>query len=184
MTATASPVHMLPSSPMRFGVWRALPVSRMPRQSPPDGVWQAEWCMRRSLPVSAPKLMVACLLLVVFAGLMLGVMGLPSPSTMPLALLAMLAMSFGVARAARIAADGEHIGLRADLIRVTRRQGGRLQVTDFAPRWVRVEPELHDRSLICLSGQGRHVTIGGHLPAQERRQLADEIRWALRQFDD
>lgn len=184
MTATASPVHMLPSSPMRFGVWRALPVSRVPRRGQPDGVWQAEWCMRRSLPVSAPKLMVACLLLVVCAGLALGALGLPSSSTMPLALLAMLAMSFGVAHVARMAADGEHIGLRADLMRVTRRQGGRLQVTEFSPRWVRVEPELHDRSPICLSGEGRQVSIGGHLPAQERRQLADEIRWALRQFDD
>ena len=49
---------------------------------------------------------------------------------------------------------------------------------------MRVEPEQHDRSLIRLSGQGRLIKVGVHIPPAERRQLADELRWALRQLDD
>ena len=184
MTATASPVHMLPSSPMRFGVWHALPVSRSSRSNASGAPWQAEWHMRRNVRIPLPHLLFIGLMLSLTAGLVMGASGLSGPSSLPLACVAVLAMALWVARQARIAQDSEHIGMRAGLVRVTHRRAGRVQVTDFSPRWVRVEPELHDRSLVCFSGQGRSVTVGGHLPAQARRQLADEIRWALQQFDD
>ena len=51
MTATASPVRMLPAAPMRFGVWRALPVSRRSRQASVNEAWQAEWRLPRVLPM-------------------------------------------------------------------------------------------------------------------------------------
>ena len=70
------------------------------------------------------------------------------------------------------------------LVRVSRHRGGRVQAVSFHPRWMRVEPEQHDRSLIRLSGQGRSVVVGEFVPAHSRRQLADELRWALRHLDD
>jgi len=47
---------------------------------------------------------------------------------------------------------------------------------------VRVEPELGDRSLIELSGQGRRIAVGRFVRPELRRQLADELRWALRRW--
>ena len=52
----------------------------------------------------------------------------------------------------------------------------------FAPAFVRVEPRSGDRSLIELSGQGRRITVGRYVRPELRRQLADELRWALRRW--
>lgn len=184
MTATASPVRMLSPDSMRFGVWRALPVSRRSRQAAACEPWQAEWRLRRVLPVSATRFAWVALL-----GLTITALGLLStdltwrawlPGWVAACVLVMaLAMLL-----ARMVQDGEHIAMRAGLVRVTRWHGGHAQTTDFLPRWMRIEPEQHDRSLIRLSGQGRSITVGGHIQPRERRQLADELRWALRHLDD
>lgn len=184
MTATASPVRMLPAAPMRFGVWRALPGSRRSRQASVNEAWQAEWRLPRALPISASRFMMGCLGLMLAFGLALALSGAELRPWLPALMSATLLMAAGVALLARIASDGEHIAMRADLVRVTRCQGGRVQTTDFLPRWMRIEPEQHDRSLIRLSGQGRSIKVGVHIPPRERRQLADELRWALRQLDD
>lgn len=183
MTATASPVRMLPAS-MRFGVWRALPVSRRSRQASVNEAWQAEWRLPRVLPISVSRFVLACLGLMLAFGLTLILLGASLRPWLPGLMGASLLMVAGAALLARIASDGEHIAMRADLVRVTRCQGGHVQTTDFLPRWMRVEPEQHDRSLIRLSGQGRSIKVGVHIPPAERRQLADELRWALRQLDD
>lgn len=183
MTATASPVRMLPAS-MRFGVWRALPVSRRSRQASVNEAWQAEWRLPRVLPISVSRFVLVCLGLMLAFGLTLILLGAALRPWLPALMAASLLMTAGAALLARFASDGEHIAMRADLVRVTRCQGGRVQTTDFLPRWMRVEPEQHDRSLIRLSGQGRLIKVGVHIPPAERRQLADELRWALRQLDD
>lgn len=184
MTATASPVRMLSSSPMRFGVWRALPVSRRSRQASFNEAWQAEWRLSRVLPISVPHFVLACLGVLLAAGLALSLAGVPVRPWAPALLGCTLLMGLGAVLLTRMASDGEHIAMHSGLVRVTRRQGGRVRTTDFLPRWVRIEPEQHDRSLIRLSGQGRSVMVGVHIQPQERRQLADELRWALRQLDD
>jgi uncharacterized membrane protein len=43
-----------------------------------------------------------------------------------------------------------------------------------------VEPEHGDGSLIELSGQGQRIVVGRFVRPELRRQLADELRWALR----
>ena len=184
MTATASPVRMLSSTPMRFGVWRALPVSRRSRQASVNEAWQAEWHLSRVLPISAARFALVSLVLVLALCAALTLLGVPSRTCLPALLMAAALMAVGAALLARIASDGEHIAMRAGLVRVTSRHAGRVQTTDFLPHWMRIEPEQHDRSLIRLSGQGRSVTVGAHIQPSERRQLADELRWALRQIDD
>lgn len=184
MTATASPVRMLSSAPMRFGVWRSLPASRRPRQASANEAWQAEWRLPRALPISVPRFVLACLGLLLGAGLVLALLGAPARPWLPALAGAGLLMAAGAALLARMSSDGEYIAMRGGLVRVTRCQGGREKTTDFLPRWMRIEPEQHDRSLIRLSGQGRSVMVGVHIQPEERRQLADELRWALRQLDD
>jgi len=182
MTATASPVRLLSPASMRFGVWRALPVSRRSRQAAVGEPWQAEWRLSRVLPISGLRL--ASVGLFVLVALAVALRGVPWQAWSPawfVACLLLLALSLVLAR---IANDGEHIAMRSDLVRVTRRHGGQVRTIEFLPRWVRIEPEQHDRSLIRISGQGRSVTVGEHIRPQERRHLADELRWALRQLDD
>jgi uncharacterized membrane protein len=184
MTATASPVRMLPAAPMRFGVWRALPVSRRSRQASVNEAWQAEWRFPRVMPISAFRFVLCSLGLLVIAGLALAMSGDSwrpwAPGLIGVCVLTVL----GAALLERMSSDGEHIAMHRGLVRVTCRQGGQVRTTDFLPRWVRIEPEQHDRSLVRLSGQGRSVSVGEHIQPQERRQLADELRWALRQLDD
>ena len=184
MTATASPVRMLSPASMRFGVWRALPVSRRSRQAAVCEPWQAEWRLPRVLPVSASRLACAGAGVLLALALVLLAAGLSWQAWLPAWVAANLLLMGLTALLARIAQDGEHIAMRAGLVRVTRCHGGQVQTTDFLPHWMRIEPEQHDRSLIRLSGQGRSVTVGEHIQPRERRQLADELRWALRQLDD
>jgi uncharacterized membrane protein len=184
MTATASPVRMLPAAPMRFGVWRALPVSRRSRQASVNEAWQAEWRLPRVMPISTTRFVSCGLGLLIFLGLALALSGGPWRAWGPGLAGACVLMLAGAAMLARMSSDGEHIAMHRGLVRVTCRHGGEVRTTDFLPRWVRIEPEQHDRSLVRLSGQGRSVTVGEHIQPRERRQLADELRWALRQLDD
>ncbi len=169
---------------MRFGVWRSLPVTRRPRQASVSEAWQAEWRLPRALPISPSRFLLACFGLLLAIGLILALLGGPVRPWLPALAGAGLLVATGAAMLVRISSDGEHIAMRCGLVRVTRRHAGRVQTTDFLPRWMRIEPEQHDRSLIRLSGQGRSIKVGVHIPPSERRQLAHELRWALRQLDD
>lgn len=184
MTATASPVRMLSSAPMRFGVWRSPPVNRRSRQAAANESWQAEWRLPRALPISVPRFALACLVLLSGAAVVMFLLAGSVRTWWPFLAGAALLMAAAGGVLLRISSDGEHIAMRCGLVRVTRRHGGRVHSTDFLPRWMRIEPDQHDRSLIRLSGQGRAVMVGVHIQPQERRQLADELRWALRQLDD
>jgi ABC-type dipeptide/oligopeptide/nickel transport system ATPase subunit len=80
------------------------------------------------------------------------------------------------------AAVRETIRLRPGHLLVQHVHGGRLDEVEFAPSWVRIEPRTGDRSLIELSGQGRRIAVGRYVRPELRRQLADELRWALRRW--
>jgi len=101
---------------------------------------------------------------------------------MPFAGLEMLAVGSALLLYARHAADGELIRLRPGRLTVRRISGPHVEQVEFVPAWVRVEPETSDRSLIELSGQGRRISVGRFVRPELRRQLADELRWALRRW--
>ena len=82
---------------------------------------------------------------------------------------------------ARHARDGETISLRGRQLVVELENAGRLERAEFNRDWVRVEPLAGDRSLIELSGQGRHVNVGRYVRPELRPVLAQEIRRALRE---
>ncbi|MGC4061711.1 MAG: DUF2244 domain-containing protein [Aquabacterium sp.] len=85
---------------------------------------------------------------------------------------------------ARHAADCDLIAMKPSLVRVEQHRAGQVRRVDFNPRWIRVEPDQHDGSLVRLSGQGRSVVVGEFVSRDGRPQLAEEFRWALRHLDD
>lgn len=102
------------------------------------------------------------------------------PWVLPFASAELLALGVAMLVYARHATDGESIRLDGGRLTVEQSVGSRTQKVEFAPGWVRVEPEHGDRSLVELSGQGRRVVVGRHVRPELRRQLAAELRWALR----
>lgn len=204
MNATVSPVRLMSPSAMRFGVWHSLTARRAGAvsvtQSSQDqvGDWQAEWQLPRQLPVPLAVLArwwwMASLL-----GIAAGVTSLSSAHGFSWAewlsggqvlhLVAGLSAASLAARVAlwlygRHAQDHDHIAMRADRVHVACCRGGQIQSLDCHPRWLRVEPVQHDRSLIRVSGGGRSVVVGEFVPSEGRKQLASELRWALRHLDD
>lgn len=101
---------------------------------------------------------------------------------MPFAWLEMLALGAALLIYARHAADSESIRLQAGRLTVEHVSGRRVERAEFASSWVRVEPEHGERSLIELTGQGQRIAIGRFVRPELRRQLADELRWALRRW--
>jgi len=101
---------------------------------------------------------------------------------MPLAWLGLMLVGACVWALARHASDGECIVLRGDRLTVEHACGSHVERVEFLTAWVRVEPEHGDRSLIELSGQGRRIAVGRFVAPEQRRQLAEELRLALRRW--
>jgi len=211
MNATVSPVRLMSPAAMRFGVWHALTAgpagAGAPKASTADeaSAWQVEWRLPRSVPVPLAVLsrwwwMASLLGLTIALAPLTGMRGafLDTPVVPQIALEAVpswfvtlgvvmgtsLIALWALRTCARHAQDHDHIAMRADRVHVASCRGGRTHTLDCHPRWVRVEPLQHDRSLIRVSGEGRSVVVGEFVPGEGRRQLANELRWALRHLDD
>ena len=100
---------------------------------------------------------------------------------LPFAGIELLALGVALMMYALHACDSESIRLQGGRLTVEHFCGSRVDRVEFASQWVRVEPEHGDRSLIELSGQGQRISVGRFVRPELRRQLADEIRLALRQ---
>jgi uncharacterized membrane protein len=144
--------------------------------------WPSHWSFHRALSFSPRQMNRVCFgLCVGLAGLTLADVAWMMADLWPLFGLTMALLIWATLAWSRHAADCDVIALRPDLLRVERHRGGQVERTEFNPRWVRVEPTHDDRSLICLSGGGKRVSVGAFVQRAQRRRLADEIRWALRQ---
>jgi uncharacterized membrane protein len=167
-----APVRYAPSGPpLRFGHESA------------DAGGSVQWLLKRNCSLAPRQLLgfyaSLCLLSLVIAG----VFWLQGATlVMPFAGVEVLTVGAALVLYARHAADREIIRLRPDRLTVKRIHGPHVVEVEFAPAWVRVEPESGDRSLIELSGQGRHIAVGRFVRPELRRQLADELRWALRRW--
>ncbi len=98
----------------------------------------------------------------------------------PFAWLELVAVGAALLIYSRHAADNERIRLKPGRLTVEHVSGPHVERAEFAPAWVRIEPEHGERSLIELSGQGQRIAVGRFVRPELRRQLADELRWALR----
>ncbi|HMS07601.1 MAG TPA: DUF2244 domain-containing protein [Burkholderiaceae bacterium] len=82
---------------------------------------------------------------------------------------------------ARHATDGDRVFLNGPLLVVERERAGRVERTEFRRAGVRIEPASSDGSLIAVSGDGRQVMIGQFVRAEQRVQLARDMRRAVRE---
>ena len=160
-----------PGRPLRFGH----------ESGAADG--SIEWLLKRNCLLEPRQLLAfyssICLLALAIAGLF-WLKG--AVLVMPFAGAEVLALGTALLLYARHAADREDIRLRPGRLVVSRVHGPHVEHVEFTPAWVRVEPEFGDRSLIELSGQGRRISVGRFVRPELRRQLADELRWALRRW--
>jgi uncharacterized membrane protein len=154
---------------------------RFGRESMSSGGAVVQWLLKRNCSF-APRQLLAfyasfCLLSLAIAGLfwLRGAL-----LVMPFAGIELLCVGAALLAYARHAADREIIRLLPGCLTVRRVNGPCVEQVDFAPAWVRVEPETSDRSLIELSGQGRRIAVGRFVRPELRRAFADELRWALR----
>lgn len=145
--------------------------------------WSVEWDLRRNNSLAQRQM------LWIFAALGLLALGIATafwhqgaPLVLPFAGIELAALAAATAIHARHATDREHIALRDGGLTVEHANGRRTERVEFQPIWVRVEPRHGDRSLIELSGQGRRIAIGRFVRPELRVQLADELRRALRRW--
>lgn len=151
----------------------------------PDGrtPWSVQWVFKRNSSL-APRQVIWFYASLCALSLGLAVVFWLQGATMvmPFAWLEMLLVGAALLVYARHAADSERIDLLEDGLTVENVSGSRVERVAFNPGWVRVEPRHGDRSLIELSGQGGRIAVGRFLRPELRVQLADELRWALRRW--
>lgn len=82
---------------------------------------------------------------------------------------------------ARHATDHERIALSESGLLVTCVRADRRELVRLDPLWTRVlPPDARRRALICLESRGVRVEIGRFVDDTRRRQVARELRLALR----
>lgn len=177
------------STTTTFTAWRASPSHRGLRFGRETGAgedaqpWSVDWVLRRNVSL-APRQVLWFLASLCLLSLGIGVAfwRQGAPFVLPFAGLELLAVFAALQVHARHAGDNERIALREEGLTVEHACGRRVDRVDFQPAWVRVEPLHGDRSLIELSGQGRRIAVGRFVRPELRLQLADELRWALRRW--
>jgi uncharacterized membrane protein len=160
------------ASPLRFG-----------REVVVAGERSVQWLLKRNCSAT-PRQMLGFFGSLAVLSLAIGAFFWIQGATlvMPFAWIELSALGVALVLYARHATDSESIHLRPGRLTVEYACGRHVEHVEFAPAWVRVEPELGDRSLIELSGQGRRIAVGRFVRPELRRQLADELRWALRRW--
>ncbi len=161
---------------LRFG-------QESPGQAPATQDWSVRWQLKRS-PTLAPRQLCLgylglCLLSLTIAA---GFWSVGALMAMPYAGAELLAVGVALLFYARHAADNESIRLAPGSLVVEYASGRHVERVEFTPAWVRIEPRHGDRSLIELSGQGRRISVGRFVRPELRRELADELRCALRRW--
>ena len=162
---------MAAARPLRFGA-----VSR-------PGGQTVQWLLKRNCSATPRQMLtIYASLCLLSTGIALTFWSLGATLVMPFAWLELLAVGAALLVYSRHAADSELIRLQPGRLIVEHVFGRHVERVEFAPDWVRVEPEHGDRSLVELSGQGQRIAVGRFVRPELRRQLADELRWALRRW--
>jgi len=171
---------------MRFGVWRPLlGLIQGSAGAVASTDWLAEWSLQRRLALS-PRHMFQVYLALSAASLMIafGAWRMGLSLVLPLAAIELTVLALAMLFYVRHAADRDLIAMKPALVRVEQHRAGQVLRFDFNPRWIRVEPDQQDGSLVRLSGQGCSVVVGEFVSRDGRPQLAEEFRWALKHLDD
>jgi uncharacterized membrane protein len=176
---------MAASIPTRLIGKAAVPPSRFASESrhPDSGERSLQWLLKKNCSMTPRQLFGIYLALSgVSLGIASGFWHHGATLVLPFAGAEVFVLGVAMLFYARHAADGEDIRLGRHALTVVSTSGGRTEHLEFQPAWVRVEPAHGDRSLVELSGQGRSIAVGRFVRPELRRQLADELRWALRRW--
>lgn len=151
-------------------------------QSPASsGEWSVRWLLKRNCSLAPRQLLHAyaavCILSLGIAG-MFWLHG--ATLVLPFAWLEVLALGAGMLAYGLHAGDAEDIRLMKGKLVVEHACGRHTDRVEFRLDRVRVEPEHGDGSLIELLGQGQRIVVGRFVRPEQRRQLANELRRALR----
>ena len=159
------------------------PTFSLGRESAGEPEWSVGWVLRRD-NASVPRHLMAwyALLCAVSLAVASSFWAQGAAVVMPVAWLQLMGVGGVLWAMSRHATDRECIELRGDRLTVEHASGSHVKRVEFQPAWVRVEPEHGDRSLIELSGQGRRIAVGRFVHPEQRRQLAEELRLALRRW--
>ena len=174
MSATISHPHLAvaaKSRTLRFGVESGA------------GEPAVQWLLKRNCSTTPHQMMgfYASLCVVSLAiGTFFWLQG--APLIMPFAWLEIVVIGAALLVYSRHATDSERIRLQRGRLTVEHVSGRRVERAEFSPAWIRIEPRHGDRSLIELSGQGQQIAVGRFVRPELRRQLAEELRWALRRW--
>ena len=182
---TATTTGMAASIPTPLIGKAAPPPSRLVQESrdAESGERTLQWRLQRNCSMTPRQLLATYLALSALSlGIAAGFWFVGATFVLPFAGAEVFALGVALLYYARHAADGEELRLGRHVLTVIATQGGRTESFDFQPAWVRVEPRHGDGSLLELSGQGLRVVIGRSVRPEVRRQLADELRWALRRW--
>lgn len=148
-------------------------------------VESVRWLLRRNCSITPRQMMsIYASICVLSLGIALMFWLRGAALVMPFAGLEVLAVGAALVLYSRHATDREDIRLQAGRLTVEHTSGRVTHRAEFAPAWVRVEPELGGGSLVELSGQGQCIAVGRFVRPEMRRQLADELRWALRRWQN
>jgi uncharacterized membrane protein len=144
-----------------------------------------EWLLKRNCSITPRQMMgFYASVCVLSLGIGAGFWTQGATLVMPFAGLEVLAFGAALMLYSRHATDSENIRLQAGRLTVEHTSGRTTHRAEFAPAWVRIEPEHGDGSLVELSGQGQRIAVGRFVRPELRRQLAEELRWALRRWQD
>ena len=176
MSATISHPSIAPAAwarPLRFGAESSA------------GERTVRWLLKRNCSITPRQMMSFYATLCVLSLGIAAVFWVQGATlVMPFAWLEVLAVGAALLLYSRHATDSEDIRLQAGRLTVAHTSGRTTRRAEFAPDWVRIEPEHGDGSLVELSGQGQRIAVGRFVRPELRRQLADELRWALRRWQD
>jgi uncharacterized membrane protein len=187
MTAALSPFGLTTPRALRMGVWHPLKhrLADATYASPtfPDD-WSAEWFLPRAVASWRARWAVG-LAMLFSAGVLWTVYTRGGAIEDWSAVLALTMAAIGwLVREQRHMDDSDRIAIQTDHICVEQCRAGHWVRTDFNPRWVRVEPEGQDGSLVRVQGLGRSVLVGEFLAKQGRQQLAVELRSVLKHLGE
>jgi len=180
MTATTAPSPWpAPPAAARLGPWT------FAREVPDagGGTPALQWLLKPNCSIT-PRQLMAVYLSLCAVSLAIGGMFFwqGAPLVLGFAGLELLLVGLALGVFARHAGDREVLTLVGPSLLVERRHGNRVERTDFAAEWLRVEPAAGQGSLVELSGQGRTVRVGRFLRPELRGAFARELRSALRRF--
>jgi uncharacterized membrane protein len=142
-----------------------------------------EWLLKRNCSMAPNQLLLFFVSLCVLSFAIAGVFWAQGARlVLPFTALEIAALAVALLVYGRHAGDRESIALSSGRLKVSHVNGRRVEVAEFDAAWLRVEPEHGDRSLIELSGQGQRIWVGRFVRPELRRQLADELRMAVRRW--